>query len=311
MTLRMKLLKAIRFLMLSGILLLLSGCISESLDGCPLDILLRFTYKPQGSIVDLFGERVQRVTLCVYRTDGTIEHTQVLEKSDLNKLQGVEMYLPQGNYNVVLWANALDTNTKLAGFGPGENISQLFASHPQAESSPEIPTLDRLLFVAAPLSVNENEPSGDRVVNFSPVTMRLNVVLDGVSVKPIVRIPGMASALQPKQDEETGAWKVQPVEQGKTFVPTVTYDATAKHAEAVTDVPRFKADTPSTVELIDPNTGNLIVPAISIAELIRKYDIKLGEENEVTITIQISFGGGHAKITVKEWEHNPIHPGGL
>lgn len=40
----MKLYKAIRFLMLSGILtLVLSGCIRESLEGCPLDTLLRFT----------------------------------------------------------------------------------------------------------------------------------------------------------------------------------------------------------------------------------------------------------------------------
>lgn len=55
----MKLYKAIRFLMLSGILtLVLSGCIRESLEGCPLDTLLRFTYKPRGSAADLFGERV-------------------------------------------------------------------------------------------------------------------------------------------------------------------------------------------------------------------------------------------------------------
>ena len=38
----MKLYKAIRFLMLSGILtLVLSRCIRESLEGCPLDTLLR------------------------------------------------------------------------------------------------------------------------------------------------------------------------------------------------------------------------------------------------------------------------------
>lgn len=71
----MKLYKAIRFLMLSGILtLVLSRCIRESLEGCPLDTLLRFTYKPRGSAADLFGERVQRVRLCVYRPDGSIEH---------------------------------------------------------------------------------------------------------------------------------------------------------------------------------------------------------------------------------------------
>lgn len=126
----MKLYKAIRFLMLSGILtLVLSRCIRESLEGCPLDTLLRFTYKPRGSAADLFGERVQRVRLCVYRPDGSIEHMQTLEKSELDRLQGVEMYLPQGNYTVVLWANASDAQTKLGGFSEGETIRNLSASH--------------------------------------------------------------------------------------------------------------------------------------------------------------------------------------
>ena len=119
----MKLYKAIRFLMLSGILtLVLSRCIRESLEGCPLDTLLRFTYKPRGSAADLFGERVQRVRLCVYRPDGSIEHMQTLEKSELDRLQGVEMYLPQGNYTVVLWANASDAQTKLGGFSEANNV---------------------------------------------------------------------------------------------------------------------------------------------------------------------------------------------
>lgn len=308
----MKLYKAIRFLMLPGIfVLLLSGCISESLEGCPLDVLLRFTYKPHGSVADLFGERVQRVRLCVFRPDGSIEHTQTLEKGELDGLQGVEMYLPQGNYTVVLWANASDAQTKLGGFSEGETINHLLASHPQAESSPAIPTLDRLLFAATPLTVSEHDAAADRTVNFSPATMRISVLLDGISTQPVVRITGMASALQPKYDEETGLWGLQSVEQGKTFQPSVTYNTANRHAETTTDIPRFKADTPGMVEIIDPATGNHIVPPISIKDLIARYHIPLGDEVEVTIPIEISFGGGHTKITVKGWELSPIQPGGM
>ena len=254
MTLRMKLYKAIRFLTLPGILaLLLSGCLRESLEGCPLDVLLRFTYKPQGSAADLFGERVQRVTLCVFRPDGSIEHTQTLEKGEL----------------------------------------------------------DRLLFAATPLSVSEHDATANRTVNFSPATMRVSVLLEGISVKPVVRIAGMASALLPKRDEDTGAWKAVPVEQGKTFVPEVAYDAAGRHAEAVADMPRFRADTPGTVEIIDPATGNLIVPPVSIAELIARYGIPLEGDIEVTIPIEIAFGAGHTRITVKGWESHNVKPGGV
>ena len=197
--------------MLSGILtLVLSRCIRESLEGCPLDTLLRFTYKPRGSAADLFGERVQRVRLCVYRPDGSIEHMQTLEKSELDRLQGVEMYLPQGNYTVVLWANASDAQTKLGGFSEGETIRNLSASHPHAETSASIPTLDRLLFAVTPLTVSEHE-TGDHTVNFSPGTIRVSLHLDGVSVQPVVHITGMESALRPVFDETSGTWRLQSV----------------------------------------------------------------------------------------------------
>ena len=96
----------------------------------------------------------------MYRPDGSIEHMQTLEKSELDRLQGVEMYLPQGNYTVVLWANASDAQTKLGGFSEGETIRNLSASHPHAETSASIPTLDRLLFAVTPLTVSEHE-TGD------------------------------------------------------------------------------------------------------------------------------------------------------
>ncbi|UVO71555.1 FimB/Mfa2 family fimbrial subunit [Bacteroides ovatus] len=230
--------------MLSGILtLVLSRCIRESLEGCPLDTLLRFTYKPRGSAADLFGERVQRVRLCVYRPDGSIEHMQTLEKSELDRLQGVEMYLPQGNYTVVLWANASDAQTKLGGFSEGETIRNLSASHPHAETSASIPTLDRLLFAVTPLTVSEHE-TGDHTVNFSPGTIRVSLHLDGVSVQPVVHITGMESALRPVFDETSGTWRLQSVSRNKTFQPAVAYDVTNHHANATTDIPRFKADTP-------------------------------------------------------------------
>ena len=158
-----------------------------------MDILLQFTYKPDGASADLFRDRVQRVTLCVYRTDGSIEHTRTLEKNELDRLQGVEMYLPQGTYTVALWANASNKRTKLGGFIAGQTMNDLFASHPQAERSSTISTLDRLLFAAARLTVDEHNAKTN-VVNFSPGTIRVGVLLEGISLQPVVHITNMASA---------------------------------------------------------------------------------------------------------------------
>lgn len=309
MTLRIKLYKAVYFLILPVLFpFLLSGCIGESLEGCPLDILLQFTYKPDGASADLFRDRVQRVTLCVYRPDGSIEHTRTLEKNELDRFQGVEMYLPQGTYTVVLWANASDARTKLGGFIAGQTMDDLFASHPQSEVSSSIPTLDRLLFASARLTVDEHKAK-TAVVNFSPGTIRVGLLLEGVSVRPSVHITNMASALQPVHDGTASTWKLRSVAQGKIFNPEVAYDASIKRAEAFSDMPRFAEDTPGTVEIIDPNTGVHIVPPISLADLIRRYHISIGPANEVFIPIQITFGPGYTQITIKDWQSQSVKPG--
>ncbi len=291
-------------------LLLTTGCIRESLEGCPLDTRLRFTYFPQGALRDLFGERVEQVSLCVYRPDGSMEQTLTIPKSELVKFQGAELYLPQGEYTLVCWANASARHSKLGGFRTGETIADLFVEHPQAQTSQEIPTLDRLLFATASLSVNERNAGRETEVSFSTNTIRVGVRLKGISMQPQIKMDGVASALHPVKDNDTGEWKVLPVKQGKTYVPPVEYDGTEKEAAAVMDVPRFVADTPAVLSLKD-NAGNHIVPPVSIADLIRKYNIQIGEENEIVIPIEITFTNGHAKITVKGWENQNVKPGGV
>ena len=273
-----------------------------------MDILLQFTYKPDGASADLFRDRVQRVTLCVYRTDGSIEHTRTLEKNELDRLQGVEMYLPQGTYTVALWANASNTRTKLGGFIAGQTMNDLFASHPQAERSSTISTLDRLLFAAARLTVGEHNAKTN-VVNFSPGTIRVGVLLEGISLQPVVHITNMASALQPMYDETASKWNLHSVVQGKIFGPEVTYEASTKRAEGFSDMPRLKENTPGLVEIIDPNTGVHIVPPISLPDLIHRYHISIGPANEVIIPIQITFGPGYTRITIKDWQSQSVKPG--
>ncbi|MBB3895156.1 FimB/Mfa2 family fimbrial subunit, partial [Bacteroides pyogenes] len=255
-------------------------------------------------------ERVEQVTLCVYRPDGSIEQTLTISKGELMKFQGTELYLPQGEYTVVCWANASAENSKLGGFQTGETIADLFLEHPKAATSQEIPTLDRLLFATADLSVNERNAGVETEVKFSTKTIRVSVQLKGISLQPQLKMGGLASALRPMKDDDTGKWKVLPVEQGKTYVPSVEYDGTKKEAVAVIDVPRFGADTPALIELKD-NAGNHIVPPISIADLIRKYNIQIGDENEIVIPIEITFTNGHAKITIKDWENQNVKPGGV
>ena len=84
--------------------------------------------------------------------------------------------------------------------------------------------LDRLLFAAARLTVDEHNAKTN-VVNFSPGTIRVGVLLEGISLQPVVHITNMASALQPMYDETASKWNLHSVVQGKIFGPEVTYES--------------------------------------------------------------------------------------
>ncbi len=304
----MKLHKTIFFLMLPGLVWLLSGCIRESLEDCPLETRLRFTYLPQGAVADLFGERVQSVKLCVYRSDGSIELIQTLSKADFDYRQSLSLTLLQGEYRVVCWANASQENTLLKGGTVGENITDLYALHPLSQTASVIPTLDPLLFVATSLVVAEQE-SEEIVLNFRPTTIRISIALKGISHSPTIALNYLPSALKPGFN--TGNWTVESVEvPGISYMPPTQYDASKQEASTALNIPRFKANTPGIIKIINASGQDVMAP-LSIADLISRYHIPIGESNEIMIPIEITFTGGATKITVAGWEEEPVKPGGV
>lgn len=297
--------------MLFGLLGLFSGCIRESLDKCPFDARLRFTYFPKGEVNDLFGQRVEQVNLCVYRSDGAAVFTQTLYKAQLDSFPGIKLSLLQGEYTVVCWANASTENTRLKSFAVGDNIGNLYVDHPSAETSSDIPTLDPLLFVSRRITIIDEDQTDDTVLNFLPRTIHVSVDLKGISHQPTIRLNNLPTALQSYYDETASLWGVKPVDVAdKSFLPVVTYDAAQPRATTEINVPRFKADTPGTIELFD-QAGELIIPAISIAELLERYHIQIENDNEVNLLVEITFVGGNTQITLKNWEEQPVKPGGL
>lgn len=106
-----------------------------------------------------------------------------------------------------------------------------------------------MLFAAARLTVDEHNAKTN-VVNFSPGTIRVGVLLEGISLQPVVHITNMASALQPMYDETASKWNLHSVVQGKIFGPEVTYEASTKRAEVFSDMPRFTETLPDWLRLL-------------------------------------------------------------
>lgn len=85
-------------------LLLAGSCIRENIDDCPVTVELAFRYYGDG-ITDVFSERVDSVSMWVYRLDGTFRSGERISAAALDTLQGVRLSLPQGDWRLVFWGN--------------------------------------------------------------------------------------------------------------------------------------------------------------------------------------------------------------
>lgn len=87
--------------------LALSGCIDGDLKECPKTqgIILKFRDLEAG--VDVFSKTISSVHLFVFdRYNGQFVTSKQIDKAALAKLQGAELDLPVGDYQIVCWANA-------------------------------------------------------------------------------------------------------------------------------------------------------------------------------------------------------------
>ena len=94
-------------------LLMAASCVRENIEGCPVTVELRFRYFGDG-ITDHFGERVDSVSMWVYRPDGSFHSSTMISQVSLDTLQGVRLSLPEGDWRLVFWGNDGDGSEVLA-----------------------------------------------------------------------------------------------------------------------------------------------------------------------------------------------------
>ncbi|MGL4851241.1 MAG: FimB/Mfa2 family fimbrial subunit [Phocaeicola sp.] len=294
------------FLILPLIVGLLSGCIMDVFDDCLVESRISFTYFPKNALNDLFNEKVESINLFIYNSDGFLEHSQFFSKAEFDADQSITFLLAQGEYTVICWANATEKNTLFKGLSRNEKLNQIMVTHPYFETHRAFPTLDSLLFVAAPLSITEFE-NKNITLNFSPATIRINLKLIGISHSPLIRFSHLPASL----NYESTNWVLQSMDFTTiVYEPSVNYDITQQEAIASVNVPRFRSTTPGYIELFDL-LGSQIMTPISISELIAEYLIELDDNNEIVIPIEITFSDTNTKITITDWEETTIKPGGI
>ncbi len=95
-------------LLFAGILC--SGCVREDVGPCPPagNVTITFRYIEDGQ--DVFGDRIGKVNLYIYRSGGEFLRTVEMPQTALDVFHGTTLDLPAGIYDIIGWGNA-GTNT--------------------------------------------------------------------------------------------------------------------------------------------------------------------------------------------------------
>lgn len=300
----MKLSKIVSLLVLSAALCLM-GCMGEDTSDCPPDynLTLIFSYLN-------FPDRIDRVTLGIYDdVSGRLVETRQVEKSELNVFQGINLYLSAGDYTAVCWGNAFD-NTRIDGLTPGSAAALQEVAHPGYFNSTTIPTNDALYYGIHTFTIIP-DVSATETVPFTPAHIRLVVQAQGLASTG----PGEPEADYPyiKINNLTPAYDYLMATHGTpvSYYPSATVNTADLMAEAISDVLRFDAINPITIDVIENTTTQAVLHTVNLQSFITAHSINMSAGREITIPILITFSADGMLVSVtliESWGDQPVIP---
>ena len=274
----MKISRIIESLLLLPVLLLTS-CINENYDDCPL--ILHFSY-------DNFPSHINSVNVSLFDASGIVVENRQIDKAALLNSQSAAFSLPVGVYTAVCWGNAFD-NTKIAL----SSLTESRVSHPDYNTDALIATEDSLYFGRVDGIAIREGFRAEETVSFVPAHITINVTVNGLSDAKI-----MVSNLNELYDFTQTA--ISPIK--STFYPVCVTSGNV--TTATTDVYRFSNDTPIVVDVISDSS---IRTSIALDEYINSHPtLVLEDGKECTIDLVLGFSTDHkVTVTVNGWEGIP------
>lgn len=290
---------------------MLSSCIKEDMSDCPPTVNTELTFSYMGDTNDatMFRKMIDRVNLYVFDlTDGRLVLTKTVEKAELVASQGTELYLPEGDYRIVTWANAFDDTEILSdNMATGRVHAPAFGTTPQGR----ITTNDHLYFgkldITVPATATLPAGSATKVTGDIPhvgAHINIEVYVSGVGFEndpaswPVVKL----SSLMPQYDLLMG--DAQPY--ATTYYPTVAWSDRPNVSQALFQTLRF-ADDNKIVVSIEKQDGTLL-HTIDLKSFMQANSISVDDKNEATVSLLIKFYDGQFSISIPDWESKPVDP---
>lgn len=286
---------------------LLVGCINEDMSDCPpeFNTELTFSYVGDRQEPEMFSRMIDRVTLLVFdRTGGRHVLEKTVGKSELNKFQGTQLYLPAGDYRIVCWGNAFD-DTELI-------FSSLAAGRvhaPAYGTGGRIATNDHLYYgdydITVPAAGNmPGNVTGDIPFRGAHIDMRIYVKGFGQPSDPATWPVLEVGNLMPQYDIQMNA--LQPF--GTTYYPAVSWDDGNKVQAAGFQVLRFADDNPVTVTVREPSPGGEAKATVQLREHMAANNISVDGIHEAAVSLLIEFTDLGIAVTVPDWDASSTDP---
>lgn len=281
---------------------MLSGCIKEDLDDCPskTNVSLALNYLGDTNDSEMFSKMINSVTLyCFNRSTGALIKTLALDETELGKKQDIKFYLEPGDYEIISWANATESDTKITC----ESLTNGRVNHPNLALGTKVQGNDHLYFGSLSVTVGaEGMATGSIAHKGAHINMEIYV--SGVGTEgtpsewPIIEM----SSLMPQYTitmEEAQAFHT-------TYYPTVTWNNEHNTSQALFQTLRF-CDINDIVITIKDSDGT-VLQTVNLQEFMETNNITCDGKNEATVTILIKFYEGQFTITIPEWTSQPVDP---
>lgn len=286
-------------------LLLLSGCVGDSMKDCPVieaddNTTLFFKY-------DGFLQHIEKVDMGIFDSEGRFVLGKTVDKQMLGKAQAISMHLVPGTYTVVCWGNALE-NTTIEGFTEGYSFGQGKIFHPNYPLGQAIPKNDSLYYGRQEFTKEKNIDKSETVL-FEPAHVKMKIAVIGLSNMepgtlsadyPVIRINNLEAISDFEKNISGG-----PV----SYYPDINVDTRNKIGVVYCNVLRFIDDNSITIDVVRSTKDSELLYRIRLKEFMQANNIHIVDGQEAQISMKITFTGGNIAVSLGGWGNNPVTPG--
>ena len=294
--------------------MLATGCVREDLEDClpEPNTTLRFSLKDDSGN-DVFPTEVECAQLFVYDGEGLMVYRSCVSGSELNAFAGKRLRLAPGTYTVVVWANAVRSQTVV-----NESIHWSDMTHNYAITAVPVAGVlddgDPLYYApkdkGTPLTLVVPEHGEAEVTaELRHAHVKLDITVEGYD---LVSRGEATDPLRIEVTDLTSRYSFAMNTHGErvSYLGHAPYIDSVGGHNRVFNIPVFDMDTPTRIVITDAN-GESIHPAIRLSELL---DGRIDVENLRYLPVVVRFyeDAGTIRVGIKVdlpgWDEGVVAP---